>query len=393
MSDAIDAVGALGLPPERAIEHLGGKALAATGSWREWLDGQHARAFTVANVAKLDVLSDIRDSLDRALKNGTPFETWKRDLIPTLQAKGWWQRESTTQQLRDAGRIDEATGEIRKGLTPARLRTIYQTNMQSAYMAGRYDAMVEGAKERPYWQWVAVLDSRTRPSHRAMNGRVLRYDDQGWGSMWPPCGYNCRCRVRALSQRDVQRKRLTVESTAGKLSQVDVPLAGGGTARVTRYSDPSLGKNGYFQPDPGFSNNPARSVWAPRLARVPQDLSQPFVRDMVSGPAFERFVQAGGAQAGEFPVGVLRNGLAGQAQDATLYLRSDELAAGVAADVPLPRLQRLPDAAEYGEAESTDDGGLVLRLWESDGLLQARALLRDDVWRLVGVTWAPRAAP
>jgi uncharacterized protein with gpF-like domain len=58
---------AIGLPPEQAIAHLQAKGAQVTGSWREWLDGQHARAFTVANVAKLEVLQDIQASLKDAL--------------------------------------------------------------------------------------------------------------------------------------------------------------------------------------------------------------------------------------------------------------------------------------------------------------------------------------
>ena len=165
MIEGRDVVGAIGLQPAAAIKHLGDKGAQVTGAWSTWLDGEHARAFTVANVAKLDVVTDIQRSLEGALKDGKTFEQWKRELVPTLQRKGWWQEktggpgEISTEQLRQAGRLDEQTGEIRKGLTPHRLKTIFATNMQSAYMAGRHDEMMAQAKERPFWEYVAVLDS------------------------------------------------------------------------------------------------------------------------------------------------------------------------------------------------------------------------------------------
>lgn len=375
---------AIGLPPGDAIAFLRDKGATVTGSWTEWLDGEHARAFTVANVAKLDVVTDIHNSLLDALKEGKTLEAWKRELIPTLQAKGWWRRDASAEQLQQAGRVNPATGEIAKGLTPARLNTIYRTNMQSAYMAGRYQQMVSQARLRPYWQYVAVLDSRTRPAHRAMNGRVFRFDDPGWRSFYPPCGFNCRCRVRNYNQREVERKGLSVESTAGQLRDVQVPLRNGTHATVTRFTAAGMPPPGHFQPDAGFSNNPGASVWMPRLGDRPAALSDAFVRQSVAGPAFQRFVEAEGSLQGSFPVGVRQ---AVEAGDPGVYLDAAELAAGVARDVPLDRLQLLPDLVAYGREA---DGGL--ELMEDAGLLRATLAERDGVMRVTSVSWSPKAA-
>lgn len=378
---------AIGLEPADAVAHLRAKGAVVTGSWTEWLDGQHARAFTVANVAKLDVVIDIHDSLVKALESGQTLEQWRDELIPTLRAKGWWRRDGTAAQLVAAGRVDAATGEIAKGLNPYRLTTIYRTNMQSAYMAGRYQAMVQQASSRPYWEYVAVMDRRTRPAHAALNGRIFRFDDKGWQSFYPPCGYGCRCRVRSHSQRDVDRKGLPVASTDGHLSQVEVPLRNGGTATVTRYTAPGMGKPGYMQPDPGFDHNPAMSTWMPRLADKPPAVSDAFVRQVVQGPAFERFVKAQGKLEGVFPVGV-QQGVADVATDPGVYLASEELAAGVGNSVSLERMRLLPDLVAVGEQL---EGG-VRRLMEPDGLLQATLAERDGLLRIVALSWAPGAA-
>jgi len=386
---------AIGLEPAEAVAHLRAKGAAVTGNWTEWLDGQHARAFTVANVAKLDVVTDIQDSLIKALESGQTLEQWRDGLIPTLRAKGWWRRDGTAAQLAAAGRVDAATGEIAKGLNPYRLTTIYRTNMQSAYMAGRYQAMVQQASSRPYWEYVAVMDRRTRPAHAALNGRIFRFDDKGWQSFYPPCGYGCRCRVRSHSQRDVDRKGLPVASTEGQLRQVEVPLRNGGTAMVTRYTAPGMDKPGYMQPDPGFDHNPAMSTWMPRLAGKPPAVSEAFVRQVVDGPAFERFVKAKGKLDSVFPVGVqqgLEKGVATAVADAAadpgVYLASEELAAGVGNSVSLERLRLLPDLVAVGEQL---DGG-VRRLIEPDGMLQATLAERDGLLRIVALSWNPKAS-
>jgi uncharacterized protein with gpF-like domain len=56
--------------------------------WQE----EHARAFTVAKVANLDLLETIRASLDDVARNGGTFEQWQKDLVPELEKAGWWGR-------------------------------------------------------------------------------------------------------------------------------------------------------------------------------------------------------------------------------------------------------------------------------------------------------------
>lgn len=376
-----DVVHAIGLAPEQAIDFLKSKKAQVTGPWTEWLDGQHARGFTAANVAKLDVLQDMQDSMVKALKNGQTLQQWKDGLIPELERKGWWGRKGTVEELKAAGRVD-ADGVIAKGLTPTRLKTIFQTNMQNAYMAGRYASMMEEAEERPYWEYVAVLDAKTRPAHRAMNGKIFRYDDAGWKSFYPTCGFGCRCRVRNFSKRDVERRKLQVDSTEGKLTQVEVPLRSGGSTSVTRYTDKSL-PGGKFQPDPGFSNNPGLAIWQPSLAAKDVQLSRRYVETAVQGPAFEGFVKAKEPQ-GSFPVAVLDDARRAAAKapmpvvlldaDALTQIRRQDPSLGV------EDLRRIPDVVDRGQLQvDGDTTWLVLR----EANLALRLALGQEGMRVV----------
>jgi SPP1 gp7 family putative phage head morphogenesis protein len=361
---------ATSLEPSDAIRFLQSKGAQVSGNWSQWLDGQHARAFTVANVTKLDVLQDIQASLSRALKDGQTLQQWKDGLIPELQRKGWWKRDATTQQLQAAGRVD-AQGVIAKGLTPHRLKTIFQTNMQSAYNAGRYEQQLEQAEERPYWEYIAILDSKTRPAHRALNGKVYRYDDPGWRAFYPPNGFGCRCRVRNSTRLELERRQIQVSSTEGKLREIQVPLKSGEVARVTRLVDKSL-PGGRFQPDAGFSNNPGLNAWQPRLEPIDTQLSLRYVNTALQGPAFEQFVQ--GRTQGTFPVAVLRPQDQARlgADTSVAYLSSQTVAKQATRhpELKIDDYRRIPDIVDQGEAHTQGDNRLVF-LFEG-----------DVVWRL-----------
>lgn len=92
-----------------------------------------------------------------------------------------------------------------------RLDTIFRTNIQTAYNVGRYKQLQDAADILPYWQYSAVNDSRTRPAHAAMDGKIFRQDDPIWDEWYPPNGFNCRCSVIAVSQAEAERQGLKIE--------------------------------------------------------------------------------------------------------------------------------------------------------------------------------------
>jgi len=232
---------AIGLPPEDAIAYFEAKGFAITWDWREQLLEANKQAFTVAKAMRMDVLQDIKGMVTKALQEGLTLQDFRGELAPKLWAKGWWGER----------RVEGPNGtEFVQLGSPHRLETIYRTNMQGAYMAGRREQQVEDAEERPYLQYIAVADASTRPEHMAMNGKIFPINDPIWDIWTPPCGYNCRCRTRALTEEQAERR--------------------GGVARA-----PSE------QPDPGFRFNPAVVDWtpdmrtySPEIRRVAKDMEQ-----------------------------------------------------------------------------------------------------------------------
>lgn len=148
-------------------------------------------------------------------------------------------------------------------------------------MAGRYKAQLENADRRPYWQYVAILDSRTRPRHRSLNGRIFRYDDAAWSALYPPNGYNCRCRVKALTLEEFNAEGGALSKGDGHMETAEIDLGKKeGKIPVTGYRDP--GTHTLFLPDPGFDSNPGAGFGRDiALVRRVQELPSREIRTQV----------------------------------------------------------------------------------------------------------------
>lgn len=374
---ATDLRVAFNLPPERAISFLGAKGLRTSGGWQEVWQEAHARTFTVANCSKLDVLQDIHDALVDAQKNGTTYNQFQDRLKPLLQKKGWWGKA-----------IDPETGEITATYpnslrpvqygSPRRLQLIFDNNMRSAYMAGKFNAFTESASTHPYWMYTAILDGRTRPSHRSLHGRVFRHDDPIWQFIWPPNGFKCRCTVINMRKSTMEAQGYTVSDSRGYIQQVEVPISKRdpktGTATVTQLRLPGMDKA--FQTDPGWNSNQALAAYQPKLDTYSYQVARQYVRGALKGPAFERFFA--GKSLEDFPVGVLKPSdmQAIGALSQTVYLSQESVAAHLIShpDVSLADYQKIPDILDQGAVYQQGDARLVILAL--DGVLYRAALKR-----------------
>jgi SPP1 gp7 family putative phage head morphogenesis protein len=125
------------------------------------------------------LLNDVADTIEKDLRTTTL----------NLIEQGATPKEA---QATLRGRFDDL------GLTDKKdyqLRTIFRTQSQIAYSAGRWQADQDPAIQEILWgyEYSAVGDDRTRESHMAMDGTTLPKDDPFWQTHWPPNGYNCRC--------------------------------------------------------------------------------------------------------------------------------------------------------------------------------------------------------
>ncbi|EHU2869872.1 phage head morphogenesis protein [Acinetobacter baumannii] len=243
------------LSPSDAISYLEKKGFKIGWDWHETLDNAHSRAFTVAKVARMDLLQDIRQSLISAMQQGQTLEQWKASITPVLQDKGWWGKKTV---INPEGREQE----VQLG-SPRRLRTIYDTNMQSAFAAGRYKAMLAGAETRPFWEWRHITISNPRKQHVALNGRLFRFDDPFWNVAYPPSEWGCKCRVIARSAREVEGKEILSgegnESDIYERVGVDRNTGADVIVKRTQFDIPTKDGKLTFAPAAGFNGSPASS--------------------------------------------------------------------------------------------------------------------------------------
>ena len=246
----VDLKFAIGLTPEKAIKYFESKGNKISWDWHDTLDDAHAKAFTVAKVAKADILQDIRNEVDKAIKEGKGFKEFQNNLEPLLKQKGWWGEQIIVDSKGTAQKVQ--LGSTR------RLQLIYDTNIQVAFQQGRYKNWQDASELLPYGQYITKDDGRVRPAHAALHGKVFRFDDPFWDHFYPPNGFRCRCRVKALSEKNIKDKNLEIDTAEGKLLNVERHL-GDKTYINTQYRVHT--KDGYknITPDAGWNYNPGKA--------------------------------------------------------------------------------------------------------------------------------------
>jgi SPP1 gp7 family putative phage head morphogenesis protein len=260
MAEPVDLSYAFTLPPEQAIAYFQSKGYAMAFDWQAVWAQANAWSFTVAKAMQQDVLEAIRDELTLALKNGTTFAAFKKELEPRLRALGWWGRQEVVGP--DGETVSVQLGSVR------RLQTIFRNNIQTAYQVGRWQSFWEGRDVTPYLQYIAVKDGATRASHAALNLRAFKIDDRIWRYIYPPNGFNCRCRVRAYTRGQIERRGIAVSESGDDLQLVDRTDARTGLVYQQAVYK-TRGMQTAFAPDKGWSYNPGTAWQTPFRDRVP----------------------------------------------------------------------------------------------------------------------------
>lgn len=97
---------------------------------------------------------------------------------------------------------------IALGISPASssyLETVYRTNVQTAYGAGRFRQLTEPAviEARPWVQYRTAGDNRVREAHQVLDGVIFDARSDEWQKVAPPNGFSCRCSIVSLDDQDV----------------------------------------------------------------------------------------------------------------------------------------------------------------------------------------------
>nr|DAS24800.1 MAG TPA: minor capsid component [Caudoviricetes sp.] len=224
-----------------ARDHFKRKRSHTSFSWEDTASYEHAVSFTVAKMMDEDMLAETRAAMTDALENGTDFATFQKRLKPYLMSRGWWGQ---------AVMGDPETGEIKKvqlGST-RRLRTIYHTNLHTAFAAGQWERIQRNKKLFPYIKYIASDAGEPRESHKRFYNMVLPVDDPFWQTHFPPNGWGCRCNVHALTRRQAADETISESPKLDEVEHINTR-----TGEVEHYPEGV---------DPSFAHNPGDRLGA-----------------------------------------------------------------------------------------------------------------------------------
>lgn len=234
-----------GMSPDQALQWLQGKVPLTFAQVEGLADAElRARAFWVAGVDQLGLLTDLQQSMAEALAAGTPFDAWK---------SGWLNRLSAL------------------GVTEERLRLAFDTQVHAAYMGGRMTSL----QANPLVQnltYVTAGDERVRPGHRILHGVTRPKADPFWSTHTPPLGFRCRCRIRAA-----EATRPETQSHDPRLQTPPESGFGQGAPSFARYLASQAREGTAWRPVPAGSpawswldrSAPTAMAPAPRPPRMP----------------------------------------------------------------------------------------------------------------------------
>lgn len=236
------------LPFQEQIDFLKQKVRLPTSRYDELTSEQYDRAFVVAGAMKADLLADLHNAVKQAVEQGQAFHQFQSNFDEILAKKGWLNDET-------------------KGYKAWRAKIIYQTNLRTSHMAGRYQQMTDPdvLKERPYWRYKHNTVENPRIEHKHWDDLVLPANSPFWRRNYPPNGYGCRCTVEAINERQLK--------AMGKTKPDDLP-------------------KDYISADPreDFTTT-AGATWFPELERYPTEIAKRFVADNIRDGVFVRWLK------------------------------------------------------------------------------------------------------
>ena len=216
------------LPFQEAIDFFRQKYRVPTAHWTDVWRTAHSHAFMVAGAASDALLADFQHELTKALAEGTTLATFRTAFDQIVEKHGW----------------------AYNGTPGWRSQIIYDTNLSTAFSAGRYAQLTEPdtLKVFPYWTYIHSGSRHPRLQHLAWNGLTLRADDAFWASHYPPNGWKCGCRVSPTSGAGLERM--------GKSGPDSAP-----PPETRTWTNPRTGALHQVPVgiDPGFDYNPGRA--------------------------------------------------------------------------------------------------------------------------------------
>ena len=199
----------------------------------ETLMNFRVECFTVAGVGAKELENKLKE-LAIQIQSGTfPGQKPEMDVHTLFEA--------------EARKIMEQYMPMVKQAPSGWLRTNLNTAVASSYQGAQYTRLQDEIMQKVYtfYQYKTAGDNKVRDEHQRLEGRVYPAGDPIWREIWPPNGWNCRCRVEPLTSEEAYGQN--IERTAG--------------ADEVKQTVKESGIPKEFQRNPGMS----KSIWGKEL--------------------------------------------------------------------------------------------------------------------------------
>lgn len=178
-----------------AVDFLKRRLALPPGRWLELLREIDAAAQDRSAGMGEALVRDILAEVTKAVEDGTALSGFLDGWEEIVGRHGW---------------TDESGGRSAE--------LAFRIMSAQAYAAGRWQQIQRLKKVRPYLRYVHVdpelLQPWSRPEHAHWHNTILAIDDPWWDTHYPPNGWNCRCYVQSLSERDLKRYGWVVSEAA-----------------------------------------------------------------------------------------------------------------------------------------------------------------------------------
>lgn len=171
-------------PFTEAISHFQRKIRIPIQSYADLSGEVHAKGFMIAGAMNDAMLADFQSALLKAQQAGTTLNQFRDDFDRFVSAYGW-------QHSGNAG---------------WRSAVIFNTNMRTSLMAGKWERAQRVKESMPYLRYTQVQRPTKRENHAQWHGKIVPIDDPWWNTHYPPNGWGCRCSAMSVSEALIQQE-------------------------------------------------------------------------------------------------------------------------------------------------------------------------------------------
>ena len=158
-----------------AADYLRARSVEPSADFYARLEHLRQEAWTLSKISDVEQIEQVKQSLVKALAEGKSFREWQQALTPEMLALPRHYQE-----------------------------TVFRTAMLSSYNGAKWTHFRAHVGRRPILRYIAINDRRTRPAHRALHGLMMPVGDARWANLAPPLGFNCRCSLVSLSDKQAK---------------------------------------------------------------------------------------------------------------------------------------------------------------------------------------------